>query len=66
VDPIALEPVDDIVITTLMDNSYDALMGDTASARRTPFARTELGRNRSLLSGLNCSDGPAGEGENLS
>ena len=53
VDPIALEPVDEIVITTLMDNSYDALMGDTGSARRTPFARTELGRSWSLLSGLN-------------
>jgi 7,8-dihydropterin-6-yl-methyl-4-(beta-D-ribofuranosyl)aminobenzene 5'-phosphate synthase len=40
VDPIALEPVDEVVITTLMDNSYDALMGDTGAARRTPFART--------------------------
>jgi 7,8-dihydropterin-6-yl-methyl-4-(beta-D-ribofuranosyl)aminobenzene 5'-phosphate synthase len=39
VDPIALEPVDEVVITTLMDNSYDALMGDTGPARRTPFAR---------------------------
>jgi len=24
VDPIALEPVDEIVITTLVDNAYDA------------------------------------------
>jgi 7,8-dihydropterin-6-yl-methyl-4-(beta-D-ribofuranosyl)aminobenzene 5'-phosphate synthase len=40
VDPIALEPVDEVVITTLMDNSYDALMGDTGPAHRTPFART--------------------------
>jgi len=39
-DRIALEPVDEVVITTLMDNSYDALMGDTGSAHRTPFART--------------------------
>ncbi len=39
VDPIALEPVDEVVITTLVDNSYDALMGDTGAARRTPLAR---------------------------
>ena len=37
VDPIALEPVDEVVITTLVDNSYDALMGDTGPARRAPF-----------------------------
>ena len=36
-DPIALEPVDEVVITTLVDNSYDALMGDTGPARRAPF-----------------------------
>ncbi|MEN3263146.1 MBL fold metallo-hydrolase [Pseudonocardia sp.] len=39
VDAIALEPVDEVVVTTLMDNSYDALMGDTGPARRTPFSR---------------------------
>jgi 7,8-dihydropterin-6-yl-methyl-4-(beta-D-ribofuranosyl)aminobenzene 5'-phosphate synthase len=39
VDPIALQPVDEVVITTLMDNSYDALMTDGGPARRTPFAR---------------------------
>jgi 7,8-dihydropterin-6-yl-methyl-4-(beta-D-ribofuranosyl)aminobenzene 5'-phosphate synthase len=37
VDPIALEPVDEVVVTTLMDNSYDALMGDSGPARRTSF-----------------------------
>jgi hypothetical protein len=31
VDPIALEPVDEVIITTLMDNSYDADV-DTPSA----------------------------------
>jgi 7,8-dihydropterin-6-yl-methyl-4-(beta-D-ribofuranosyl)aminobenzene 5'-phosphate synthase len=40
VDPIALEPVDEVVITTLMDNTYDALLGDTGTVHRTPFART--------------------------
>ncbi len=37
VDPIALEPVDEVVITTLVDNSFDALMGDIGPARRAPF-----------------------------
>ena len=37
VDPIALEAVDEVVITTLVDNSYDALMGDIGPARRVPF-----------------------------
>jgi 7,8-dihydropterin-6-yl-methyl-4-(beta-D-ribofuranosyl)aminobenzene 5'-phosphate synthase len=39
VDPIALAPVDEITITTLVDNSYDALMGDTGPARRTAMGR---------------------------
>lgn len=38
-DPIALEPVDEITITTLVDNSYDALMGDVGPARRTGMAQ---------------------------
>jgi 7,8-dihydropterin-6-yl-methyl-4-(beta-D-ribofuranosyl)aminobenzene 5'-phosphate synthase len=38
-DPIALKPVDEVIVTTLMDNSYDALMGDTGPARRAPFSR---------------------------
>jgi 7,8-dihydropterin-6-yl-methyl-4-(beta-D-ribofuranosyl)aminobenzene 5'-phosphate synthase len=40
VDPIALEPVDEIVITTLVDNSYDGLMSDMGPARRTSLGRT--------------------------
>jgi 7,8-dihydropterin-6-yl-methyl-4-(beta-D-ribofuranosyl)aminobenzene 5'-phosphate synthase len=34
VDPISLVPVDELTITTLVDNSYDALMGDVGPARR--------------------------------
>jgi len=34
IDPIALEPVDEVVITMLVDNSYDALMSDMGPARR--------------------------------
>lgn len=39
VDPIALAPVDEVVITTLVDNSYDALMADQGPARRAGLAR---------------------------
>jgi 7,8-dihydropterin-6-yl-methyl-4-(beta-D-ribofuranosyl)aminobenzene 5'-phosphate synthase len=40
VDPIRLEPVDEVVITTLVDNSYDGLMVDMGPARRAAMART--------------------------
>ena len=40
VDPITLEPVDEVTITTLVDNSYDGLMVDMGPARRTPMGRT--------------------------
>ncbi|HET9690470.1 MAG TPA: MBL fold metallo-hydrolase [Acidimicrobiales bacterium] len=33
-DPISLQPVDEVVVTTLVDNSYDALVGDVGPARR--------------------------------
>jgi 7,8-dihydropterin-6-yl-methyl-4-(beta-D-ribofuranosyl)aminobenzene 5'-phosphate synthase len=34
VDPIALEPVDEVVITTLVDNSFDGLLVGTERVRR--------------------------------
>jgi 7,8-dihydropterin-6-yl-methyl-4-(beta-D-ribofuranosyl)aminobenzene 5'-phosphate synthase len=37
VDPIALEPVDEIVITTLVDNVYDALLTGDTRTTRAPF-----------------------------
>lgn len=37
VDPIALEPVDEVVITTLVDNIYDALLTGDERITRTPF-----------------------------
>jgi 7,8-dihydropterin-6-yl-methyl-4-(beta-D-ribofuranosyl)aminobenzene 5'-phosphate synthase len=40
VDPVTLEPVDEVVITTLVDNSYDGLMSDMGPARRAPMSRT--------------------------
>jgi len=40
VDPIPLEPVDEVVVTTVVDNSYDGLMGDMGPARRMAMNRT--------------------------
>ncbi len=40
VDPIDLEPVDQVTITTLVDNSYDGLMVDMGPAKRTAMGRT--------------------------
>lgn len=37
VDPIALDPVDEVVVTMLMDNTYDALMPPDGPATRTGF-----------------------------
>lgn len=38
VDPIALEPVDELLVTTLVDNVYDALLPDDERTRRVPFS----------------------------
>jgi 7,8-dihydropterin-6-yl-methyl-4-(beta-D-ribofuranosyl)aminobenzene 5'-phosphate synthase len=37
-DPIALEPVDDVLVTTLVDNVYDALLTGDNTITRAPFA----------------------------
>ena len=37
VDPIALEPVDEVLVTTLVDNVYDALLTGDDRIRRAPF-----------------------------
>ena len=38
-DPIALEPVDDVVVTTLVDNVYDALLTSDDSITRAALTR---------------------------
>jgi 7,8-dihydropterin-6-yl-methyl-4-(beta-D-ribofuranosyl)aminobenzene 5'-phosphate synthase len=38
VDPITLKPVDEVVVTTLVDNVYDALLGGQERITRAPFA----------------------------
>ncbi len=37
VDPIALEPVDELLVTTLVDNVYDALLTGDEQTRRASF-----------------------------
>src|SRR5689334_5788629 len=37
VDPIALEPVDELLVTTLVDNVYDALLVGDERTRRVPI-----------------------------
>jgi 7,8-dihydropterin-6-yl-methyl-4-(beta-D-ribofuranosyl)aminobenzene 5'-phosphate synthase len=39
VDPISLEPVDEVAVWMLMDNSYDGLLPDTDVARRYGLGR---------------------------
>jgi len=38
VDPITLEPVDEVVVTTLVDNVFDALLEGQETIIRAPFA----------------------------
>lgn len=38
VDPVRLDPVDEVVITTLVDNVYDALLPGDERTTRAPFA----------------------------
>ncbi len=37
IDPIALEPVDEVVVTTLVDNTFDALMAGDERTTRVSF-----------------------------
>ena len=37
-DPIALQPADDVVVTTLVDNVYDALLTGGTTITRAPLA----------------------------
>ncbi|SEN89490.1 MBL fold metallo-hydrolase [Actinacidiphila rubida] len=42
VDPIALEPVDEVRVTILMDNTFDALLVGDARTTRTGFGATDV------------------------
>ena len=51
VDPIALEPVDEVLITTLVDNVFDALLPGDERTRRVVVRRRDGGRARSSRAG---------------
>ena len=38
VDPITLKPVDQVMVTTVVDNVYDALLGGQETITRAPLA----------------------------
>ncbi len=42
IDPFALEAVDEVVVTILVDDSFDALMGDMAPRDGHRFARAPM------------------------
>ena len=45
VDAIGLEPVDEVMITTLVDNSFDALLADAGPVRRARRSRSGYGQS---------------------
>ncbi|MHB1486297.1 MAG: MBL fold metallo-hydrolase [Acidimicrobiales bacterium] len=55
IDPIQLDPVDEVTVTTLVDNSYDALMADTGPAHRSPLGRMPSVPAPQFLSGVTTS-----------
>lgn len=55
VDPVRLEPVDELIVTTLVDNVFDALLAGDARASRAP-----LGVGRVPAPQFESGDTPAG------
>ena len=53
-EPIALEPVDAITVTTLVDNVTDALLVDTGPAKRAPMALAAAGEILRAEHGFSC------------
>lgn len=51
VDPITLEPVDEVIVTMLMDNSYDGLLGDMGPATRNGLVKTPSAPSAVMLEG---------------
>ena len=51
VDPIELEPVDEVVVTMLMDNSYDGLLGATGPADRRGLFATPTSPSSVMVDG---------------
>lgn len=55
VDPIHLEPVDELVVTMLMDNSYDGLLPPTGPAQRFGLAKSPRTPSAVMASGESIS-----------
>jgi 7,8-dihydropterin-6-yl-methyl-4-(beta-D-ribofuranosyl)aminobenzene 5'-phosphate synthase len=53
-EPIALEPVDALTITTLVDNVTDVLLPDAGPAKRAPFALATSGNTLRAEHGFSC------------
>ena len=53
-EPIALEPVDALTITTLVDNMTDVLLADSGPAKRAPFALAAAGAVLRAEHGFSC------------
>jgi len=53
-EPIALEPVDAVTVTTLVDNVTDLLLADTGPAKRPPFALATAGEVLRAEHGFSC------------
>lgn len=53
-EPIALEPVDALTITTLVDNVTDILLTDEGPAKRAPFALATTGNALRAEHGFSC------------
>ena len=53
-EPIALEPVDGLTVTTLVDNVTDALLADTGPATRAPFTLATSGAVLRAEHGFSC------------
>ena len=51
VDPIELEPVDEVVVTMLMDNSYDGLLADIGAADRRGLVKTPASPSSVMVDG---------------
>jgi 7,8-dihydropterin-6-yl-methyl-4-(beta-D-ribofuranosyl)aminobenzene 5'-phosphate synthase len=51
VDPITLEPVDEVIVTMLVDNSYDGLLQDLGPAERRGLVRTPATKSAIMTGG---------------
>ena len=51
VDPITLEPVDEVIVTMLVDNSYDGLLQDLGPAERLGLLKAPAAKSTVMIDG---------------